>query len=1703
MSLLGKENTDPHDPYTNELPVNNLIYSYDWSETPLGAMSTWEPTLKTIVDVCMHLNFPICVYYGPELRLIYNQMWRPILKMKHPALGRPAKEVWSEIYDVIGPMFDTVIKTGKGNFQDDTLLLMHREGYVEECYFSFTFSPLFKSDGTVGGIFNAVQETTKRVLAARRLKTLGDLGNKTAGARSVDGACHLVLSALKENVADLPFAIIYYLETNNKKTTANLIATTFDENLATIRGEDGIEELIFNGQSSRSLPDYLLETPDFVEIYGDNAKSNKEIMECECNMTQTWPLQEVASKNSHVIVQLKDDSKAILLPVKTSFAGKKNVNAILICGLNVRRKLDNDYMEFLRVIRKFFFFSGLSNGRSREEERKQAEILADLNRQKIMFFQNISHELRTPLTLMLSPLEDTISNISDPARCLTHLHMIRRNARRLLKLVNTLLQFSRTETSNLEAEFRETEIAKLTLELASSFESMAKSLDVTYTIEVPDQVEFNRQLNKKVFIDRDMYEKILFNLCKYNRSNAFKHTWSGGVTVKLYSEKQDNKEFIVLEVIDTDTYSSPQSRSHEGTGIGLALVQELIQRHGGEIFVESVVDQGSTFKVRIPTGWEHLPPKKVYFGEEENEKVLDKQLFSSRDLYIEESEQWIQKIQTEDLDQKFDRDMDLDDPIDSSTFEINIPGTGTGEFPSSWDDPFIAGGKRFKILIVDDNTDMRKYLSGVLRNEFEVCSACDGRDALRMLRKIDVAPDLVLSDIMMPNMNGIDLLKTLRNNRSTQMIPVILLSAKAGEEASIEGLDYGADDYLTKPFNAKELIARIRVNIKLYHLRQQFYLEQKRQADTRQLLFSISSKIRSELNIQDILSTATEEVHKILPCDRIYILAADQNDSVNLKVMTFSTKDPNEPNLKGQMVRFSMNEKDKPFIPFSAGKNDFDSRKAIQFIRQATEDPDETAKEFEASVFQDYYSPVVNRQVSLIALPIKVKVNSNVWGWIIADRPQNNTWFDYEKVFLQQISNQISLAITHSTLLEDNLKKEAQMEAAKAANEAKGQILANTSHAIIGVLSAFEETQLSEEQKDMVHIMTRASDVVLSVVNDILDAAKLEAQKITLINRTFDLFDLMEKTIEIFGERAGVKQVELILCCEPTSLPKYVKSDPERLQQVLMNLLSNSIKFTEEGEICLKVGMINTKDEAGASNEITTVKKGTLFVEIIDTGIGINPTFIKDIWESFSQGDASMTRRQDGTGLGLSICKHLVIINGGEMGVQSEFGKGSRFWFTWIVEPLPLSAIPITSISQISSADISKNDEKTGLILPAIIRSKRILIVDPIATAREALVKLIGASVERIDAFDTSDKGITLSKEWRKTHNEPLYDIVFFNVREDNKEKVIKAANELRIHGKEDLCIALMVNSSVKGRALGQELMKDIEGNIATLCKPIMQKRLLDCLHNDEIFKSSISSVSVPEPIIDYNSVKSLADIRVEKYYRHKRPLPLGKEPEVAKGLEKSSGDDNQMIVDETQEKLNSDGPKKTSYSNSKKTSLKRMAHGEDHIQSPDEYPASKYRSRPISNSKCILCVEDNPINLKVIQHQLSKLGYQTIAATNGQEAVNIIQAECNNADEKSSQIITKGHYSASSSSHIAVDSGRISLILMDCAMPIMSGFDASKAIRAIPSPMSKIPIIALTASAVQGTRDKCLESGMNDYLTKPLKIGQLKEMLAQWLGEN
>ncbi|CAG8637576.1 3185_t:CDS:2, partial [Ambispora gerdemannii] len=329
--------------------------------------------------------------------------------------------------------------------------------------------------------------------------------------------------------------------------------------------------------------------------------------------------------------------------------------------------------------------------------------------------------------------------------------------------------FSRVEAGRLEARYCETNIAKHTLELVSNFESMAKSFGLNFIIDIPNHQEFERKLKQKVFLDLDLYEKIVFNLC----SNAFKYTWRGSVTVRLYTDIKELKEVVVFEVEDTGVGISPehlsnlfqrfyrieshQARSHEGTGIGLALVKELATRHGGDIEVESHVDVGSKFKIWMPTGYDHLPLKNVIIESsgDMHDGIGDnreKHLYSSLDLYLDESKHWIQD-EPKFNDISIQQNITLADEQTAikSLQSLNLSSPITDSITStSRTSPFLSekctdSDKSALILIVDDNTDMRNYLSNVLKTEFKVQCATDGRDALGIIQNKKIHPDLVLS----------------------------------------------------------------------------------------------------------------------------------------------------------------------------------------------------------------------------------------------------------------------------------------------------------------------------------------------------------------------------------------------------------------------------------------------------------------------------------------------------------------------------------------------------------------------------------------------------------------------------------------------------------------------------------------------------------------------------------------------------------------------------------------------------------------------------------------------------------------------------------------------------------------------------------------------------------------------------------------------
>ncbi|RIB30720.1 hypothetical protein C2G38_2238079 [Gigaspora rosea] len=1232
-------------------------------------------------------------------------------------------------------------------------------------------SPIYKEDGTFWAAYNVCDFTTHKVLANRRLKTLSDLANHINDADSLESACHIIMKSFRENDKDIPFALIYLIDNDNLKSgiqpcTARLISTTFNYKDLHNKNWD--------------IPDNLLETPKTINLIENPDEKYDLFIEVKRPTSKhlflkckSWPVHIVVKEDKDIKVLLKDGSQAVLFPIKASYGGELILSSILICGINPNRELDNDYLSFLRSV-VTYVSTIITNGNIRENERKQVEMLVNLNHQKLKFFQNISRELLTPLTLVLSPLDEAINSCLQETIMHSHLQIVQRNTHRLLKLVNNLLQFSNIESGQLKAHYCETDIALFTRELASNFNSIAEKLGLDYIIDIPDPDKFKQALENEVYLDHDMFETIVYNLC----SNAFKNTWNGQIKVSLYIENERNT--IILEVSDTGVgipevdllnifqrfyrTKSQQSRSYEGTGIGLALVKELITYHGGEISVTSKVGQGTTFRCRFLTGFKHLPKNQVYFNKRNNELNHERHLYTKKQLYLEEGLQWIRSNKL--TNKKFILNPESID--DSNNVDI-------GKISSN-----MTKKQKHKILLVEDNADMRNYLEELLRNEFEVYCVYNGNDAIIFLTKSIELPDLILSDVMMPIMNGYELLKMLRSNIATRLIPIILLTARADENS---GLDYGADDYLVKPFSSRELIARIHTNIKLSQLRNQLISQQCKQEEIKQLLTSISSNILSGLDLKETLSEAVKDIHEILPCDRVFAISYEPSESKNYTIIALSKDSKVLSDTKFEQLEASINQ-------------------------------------LESSNYEDK--------------GFKIEVG------IKAHRSPNSSWSDLEIKLFQQISIQINLVFDYMTLLEEKLVNESRIKFIKAADNIKHMILANMSHelrtplgAVMSISSSFENEELTVPQKNLNKILLHASNIALSTINNIPNIVNIEEYKSASVNRVFDLLDLFEKAIEIFGERAGNKKIELALNYNSDTLPKYVKGDPERLRLILMNLLANSIKFTKEGEIILKVLLNSSSDES--SKDENFIK---LLIILSDTGIGINSEVI-DNWQSnLKVNELKIIQQQDGTGFGFLACKQLVEINGGEIGVESQLEKGSKFWFTWNVEIVQESYTKKASNYYINSSKILFNRLTNHNL-------KRIILIHPLKNIRDAITICFKDCFD-IDLFDTYNEGIETAIYYKELYNRAPYCMAFINIDENNADEIVKAALKLRKIHDNDLLIIFIVFSNMTGRALLKKLIKKIGGKIASIFKPITPKKLLS-----HYFQNNIEENIINEEILN------------------------------------------------------------------------------------------------------------------------------------------------------------------------------------------------------------------------------------------------------------
>ncbi len=1101
--------------------MGERIRAKDWSQTPLGPVERWPQSLKTIVRIMLTSRQPVWIGWGPELIKLYNDPYKAIVGGKHPdALGQPAAVVWREIWEDIGPRLRTAVENNEGTYDESLLLIMERNGYPEETYYTFSYSPVPGDHGGVGGIICANTDDTQRIIGERQVKLLRTLAAETADARTIEEACRLSAASLEYNLYDLPFAMIYLYDA--EKQTVYLADTSGIQ-----RGHEAVPETV------------ALNAPAF------------------------WPFAEVLRKQKTCMVadidRVFDDlptgawnrspHRAVAVPIAPS--GQKGQAGVLIAGLNPFQLFDESYQGFINLVAGQIAAS-IGNAQAYEEERKRAEALAELDRAKTLFFSNVSHELRTPLTLMLGPVEDLLAEdhaLSPEQR--ERVEILHRNALRLLKLVNTLLDFSRIEAGRVQAVYEPTDLAALTAYLASSFRSIVERAGMRLTVDCPP-------LREPVYVDHEMWEKIILNLL----SNAFKYTFEGGIYVTL----RERKETVEVSITDTGVgipaeelphmferfhrVRGSAGRTFEGSGIGLSLVQELVRLHGGSISVSSTVGKGSTFTISLPLGTAHLPQERVVA------QPTGVMAAGNRQFYVNEALALL---------------ADTEESIDI------LPGV-----------PFSADGGRptggmytmARILFADDNADMREYVSRLLRQRYQVQTVTDGRAALAAVKEFQ--PDLVLSDVMMPGMDGFELLQALRADPETRTLPVIILSARAGEEARIEGLEAGADDYLIKPFSARELLVRVGAHLEMARLR--------REAEARVLA--------ERQRLRDLFMQAPALIAVLQGPDHVFELANP---------------------LYMQTVGLNRNIIGKP-------------------IREAL-------PELEGQEFYELLDRVYQTGKPFFGNEVLVHL----------DRQGNGTLEEVYYNFVYQPSynadGEVDGILVHAVDVTESVRARERIE---ALSRQKDEFIGIASHELkTPVTSIKAYTQLLERRfkqsgdarsAELLHKMDVQLNKLTDLIGDLLDITRIESGKLQLHKTSFDFNELVAEIVEETQRTTPTHHI-LLECSSPVTL----FADRDRIGQVLINLLTNAIKYSPHAETVI------VRTSCDGQEVVTSVQ---------DFGIGIAREKQDHIFERFFRVGGENQATYPGLGLGLYISSEFVKRHQGSMHVESEEGKGTTISFS-------------------------------------------------------------------------------------------------------------------------------------------------------------------------------------------------------------------------------------------------------------------------------------------------------------------------------------------------------------------------------------------------------------------------------------------------------
>ncbi|KAK4703656.1 hypothetical protein P7C70_g2556, partial [Phenoliferia sp. Uapishka_3] len=1418
-----------------------LIVDYPWENTSLGPMTAWPKTLLVCLATMLSSPFREYLAWGPDFLFIYNDAYLGAAGSKHPAiLGLRTADAFPEVWPAIDKLMKEALEEGKTHLIPNAHVPLRRNkdlSELEESYHTYSYTPVRDETGKILGLLNRSFETTLQVVAERRLSTVRDLVQKTSLCRTVPSAklflhdvrvpkltlaflgsdfCDMALECLSLNPYDLPFAMIW----TGERTESKLKPKGREPDPLLLDTPGGtcrpVTKLTCRGAVGLP-PDH----PLFVkEAFLDNhhtslsaAASSDSTGRTSITPAFNWPFDEASETRQPVYVQGptfeafaatlpgrawgENPRAAVVVPILTE-AGNAAPLSFLVAGLNPRSTFGELYLSFTHIVARHVGIGLLAVTNAEADRRRSDELLA-LDRAKTSFFSNTSHELRTPLTLVLGPLDDILNGHAKLDEGVhASLMIIQRNANRLLNLINKLLDFSALEAGKKNTVFQPVNLGSFTADLAQLFKEAIEREGLQFVVEVDPDPDFALP----VYISRDLYTHVIFNLL----SNSLKYSTHGTITVRIKPSLTE----VVLEVEDegvgipTAELDNIFERFHRiertrdvasGTGIGLALTLEMCKSLHATIDVKSEVNKGSIFSVRFRRGFVHLPAESV--SHDEREEVTS----TAKTTRVAEAQIKDATYHRDASSPVLRRKSLASIASGPSTGDPSVvsPGSGSGEYFEQHELWNVNGAT---IVLVDDNPDLLSYIGAfpfsyekdstvlitlnafpynrsrsVLRKHFNVVEFTNGRSALEYA--LQQPPELILTDVMMPLLNGRELLKELRSNPSTAQVPVIFLSAQAGLEARSLALEQGADDYLVKPFQSRELLARVRGLLMASKLRTQLETKvQERTAELNDSKARLRDLARRYATLSDVspvgLFTLDSTPSVVYTNPRWYEITGHL-PSRPLSLWTEAVLPEDLPRLLHEFkealedrptgtLQFRL--QNKRWVQLGTCILNFQDLLSIDLMNCIYLLETRQTKEPGMEVRLVCAITDISAQKKLELLHIETveqraldaeKHRKHIEQFIdiashevlFAPRPTSQAT-KADSSYLQ-IRNPLSSVLQNAECLGKSLK---------VVTSAINRLQAG------GVLDDATLNHIASEMREN----DEAVEAILicaahqgRIADDILDISKLNMGLLNITVVTFNILDKLRDVARMFEASCSRKNISLSVDHDASILEldaKWVKADPSRLAQALQNFVLNSIKFTSEGgNIQIKLSASSTPPPARPGvmrvgkprieEKPTDSSLVWISCSVVDNGRGLTVVEREALFERFAQARPK-TDQYGGSGLGLYVTLRLIELHDGFIEVDSEPGHGSTFAFHIPVERVE-RASPSTATPSFISPKLHEAQPPVFSSVVNVPKSPHVLVVEDNTINQRVLkrqltsnhwdVSIANNGAEALEALKAADEG--------------------------------------------------------------------------------------------------------------------------------------------------------------------------------------------------------------------------------------------------------------------------------------------------------------------------------------------------------------------------